>query len=54
MYGVSYSTFMGALKVANIELDRKVLSDMAIRDAQGFANLVKLVVKDSTGLAKQA
>ena len=55
IYGVSYSTFMGALAKANIELDRKVLSDMAIRDAQGFANLVKAVVKqEATGPAKQA
>lgn len=43
--GTSYSTFMGALRNANIDLDRKVLSDMAIRDAQGFATLVKAVVK---------
>ncbi len=54
IYGVSYSTFMGALAKANIELDRKVLSDMAIRDAAGFASLVKSVVHDATGPAKQA
>ena len=34
---------MNALKKANIELDRKVLSDLAIRDAAGFASLVKQV-----------
>ncbi len=45
--GVSYSTFMGALKAANIELDRKVLSDLAIRDAQAFTALVKAVVKQA-------
>lgn len=43
--GISYSTFMGALKKANIELDRKVLSDLAIRDAAAFTALVKSVVK---------
>jgi large subunit ribosomal protein L20 len=42
--GTSYSTLMGALKKANIELDRKILSDMAIRDAQGFASLVQQVL----------
>jgi large subunit ribosomal protein L20 len=42
--GVSYSEFMGALKKAGIELDRKVLSNMAITDAAAFAALVKEVV----------
>ncbi len=42
--GVSYSTFMHALKVAEIELDRKVLSEMAIHDAQAFSALVKQVL----------
>ncbi len=45
--GCSYSQFMGALKTAGIELDRKVLSDMAIFDAAGFSSLVKQVVKTS-------
>jgi large subunit ribosomal protein L20 len=42
--GTSYSTLMGALRKANIELDRKVLSDMAINDAAAFTHLVKQVV----------
>jgi large subunit ribosomal protein L20 len=42
--GVSYSVLMGALHKANIELDRKVLSDMAIHDASAFTHLVKQVV----------
>lgn len=46
--GTSYSTLMGALKKANIDLNRKVLSDMAIRDAQGFASLVKTVLPQAT------
>ena len=37
--GMSYSVFMHGLKVAGIELDRKILSDMAINDAAGFAQL---------------
>jgi len=41
--GLSYSVFMHGLKKAGIELDRKVLSDLAIRDAQGFAALAKVV-----------
>ena len=39
-HGISYSVFMNGLKQAGIELDRKVLSDMAIHDADSFAALV--------------
>jgi large subunit ribosomal protein L20 len=39
-HGLTYSRFINALKKANILLDRKVLSDMAIRDAAGFEKLV--------------
>ena len=41
--GISYSRFMGALKKADIGLDRKVLSEMAVRDPERFASLVKMV-----------
>ena len=37
--GMSYSTFISGLKKAGIELDRKVLSDIATTDAAGFAAL---------------
>ena len=39
MNGLSYSKFMNGLKKANVELDRKVLSDIAITDPKGFAAL---------------
>jgi len=39
--GMQYSRFIEGLTKAGIVLDRKVLSDMAINDAQGFANLVE-------------
>lgn len=42
MNGLSYSKFMYGLKLAGIEMNRKMLSDMAINDADGFATLVKL------------
>ena len=45
MHGMAYSRFMSALRKANILLDRKVLSDMAIKDMEGFEKLV--------GVAKQ-
>jgi large subunit ribosomal protein L20 len=41
--GMSYSTFMNALKKAEIPLDRKVLADMAVNDPAGFAALVEQV-----------
>ena len=43
--GTSYSKLMGGLKKANVELDRKVLSNMAILDPNGFSQVVKLAVQ---------
>ena len=43
--GLSYSVFMHGLKEAGIELDRKVLADMAINDAEGFAELCAIAKK---------
>ena len=40
--GLSYSQFMHGLKLANVDLNRKVLADMAVTDAEGFAMLVEL------------
>lgn len=42
MNGLSYSRFMHGLKVANVELNRKVLADMAVNDAAGFAKLCEV------------
>ena len=43
--GTTYSRFMNALKVANIELDRKILADMAMNNATSFTSLVQSVKK---------
>lgn len=40
-HGLSYSRFMNGLKRANIQLDRKVLADLAVRDKAGFAKLAQ-------------
>ena len=40
--GLSYSKFMYGLKLAGVEMNRKVLSDMAINDAESFAKLAEL------------
>ncbi len=42
MNGLSYSKFMYGLKLADVEMDRKILSDMAINDAEGFTALAEL------------
>ena len=42
MNGLSYSKFMFGLKNAGVVMNRKVLSDMAINDAEGFAKLAEL------------
>ena len=39
-YGLSYSKFMGSLKKAGVELDRKALSEMAIREPDSFKAVV--------------
>ncbi len=42
--GVSYSKFVNALKQNDIQIDRKILADMAVTDPEGFKNLVKQVI----------
>jgi len=39
--GASYSQFISGLKKAGIELDRKILADIAVKDAAGFSKLVE-------------
>ncbi|MDX1358736.1 MAG: 50S ribosomal protein L20 [Clostridia bacterium] len=43
--GMSYSKFMNGLKLSGIELNRKVLADMAVNDPSGFASLVEQAKK---------
>jgi large subunit ribosomal protein L20 len=42
MNGISYSKLMFGLKVAGVEINRKMLSDMAINDPAGFTSLVEV------------
>ena len=42
MNGLSYSMFMHGLKLAGVEMNRKMLAEMAVNDAEGFASLVEL------------
>ena len=47
-HGLTYSRFINALKKANILLDRKVLSDMAIKDPAGFEKLAAMAKQAAT------
>ena len=51
--GLTYSQFMHGLKLAGVELDRKVLADIAVNDAAGFTALAQQA-KDANAAAKQA
>ena len=42
MNGLSYSRFMYGLKEAGVEMNRKILADMAVNDASGFAKLAEV------------
>jgi Ribosomal protein L20 len=42
MNGLSYSKLMHGLKVAGVDINRKMLSDMAINDPAGFTALTEL------------
>ncbi len=47
MNDVSYSKFIHGLKQANVEIDRKVLADLAISDPSGFAKIVDLASRQA-------
>ena len=42
-YGMSYSQFMGKIKVNNIELNRKVLADLAMNNPEAFKAIVEKI-----------
>ena len=48
--GLSYSQFISGLKKAGVELDRKILADLAVKDPAGFASLATQA-KAATGAA---
>ena len=45
MNKLSYSKFMHGLKLANVDLDRKVLADLAITDPAGFTKIAELAAQ---------
>ena len=52
-YGLSYSRFIEGLHKAGIELNRKMLSEIAIHDAEGFASIAKIAKSKATLAAKK-
>lgn len=45
--GISYSRFISGLRLAEVDVDRKVLADLAVRDPQAFAALVEVAASAS-------
>ena len=45
MNGMNYSTFMHGLKKQGVEVNRKMLADLAVNDAEGFAQLAQIAKK---------
>ena len=43
IHGTTYSRLMHSLKIASVALDRKILADLAVRDAEAFGEIVKSV-----------
>jgi large subunit ribosomal protein L20 len=52
--GLSYSQMMHGLKAAGIEVDRKVLADMAVKDAGGFAQIAAQAKQAAAAVAPKA
>jgi large subunit ribosomal protein L20 len=47
-HGMSYSRFINGLKLAEVQVDRKVLADLAVTDSTAFAALVKVAAEASS------
>ena len=45
MYGLSYSRFIDGLKKANVDINRKLLADLAVNDIKAFEQLVEVAKK---------
>ncbi|MEP6477142.1 MAG: 50S ribosomal protein L20 [Actinomycetota bacterium] len=50
-HGISYSVFMHGLKAAGVEVDRKILAELAVHDPQAFGQLVEAAKQATTAAA---
>ena len=48
-HGLTYSQFMNGLKKSGVEINRKMLADMAVKEPESFANLVTIVRGQAQG-----
>jgi len=48
MNGLPYSRFIQGLRLAGVEIDRKMLADLAVRDAQAFAAIAEIAKRHAT------
>ena len=53
MHGLNYSRFMNGVSLAGIELDRKILAELAVADAEAFAAIAQ-IAKNAIGSAQAA
>src|SRR4051812_971428 len=53
-HGMSYSRFIAGLKAAGVEVDRKMLADLAVRDSAAFGRLVAVAADAQSGAAPSA
>ncbi len=54
LHGTTYSKFISGLKAAGIEVDRKILADLAVNDDAAFAALVKTATEASAAAGADA
>jgi large subunit ribosomal protein L20 len=54
LHGLSYSRLIAGLKAAGSDLDRKILADIAVRDAAGFARIAEVAKQGLESVAKNA
>jgi large subunit ribosomal protein L20 len=52
--GTSYSRFVSGLKQKGVEVDRKVLADLAVMDPEAFSHLVTVATSDNGGIPAKA
>jgi len=54
LHGMSYSRFVAGLRRAEVEVDRKMLADLAVNDPTAFAALVKVAAGNSSSADEEA
>ena len=52
--GLTYSQFVHGLRIANVEINRKMLADMAVRDPEGFQKLIDVAREHQPALSPSA